>query len=156
MAVCFFPLLGYVEGREWMLFWAWVCLWSAETHQWSNFYLSLGFATQFVTSQNYPTEIRTQIRNSCQRKHRIKKNYIYRVEGVVSGRSEHKPAVSSEVRVTRCYLLARKSQNCVKGGGSWAVLHLILDVQRIRGIIGWEGWVRRLLKQFYINSSLHF
>lgn len=31
--------------------------------------LSLGFATQSVTRQNYPTEIRTQIRNDCQRKY---------------------------------------------------------------------------------------
>lgn len=29
-----------------------ICLWSAETHQWSNFYLSFGFATKFVISQN--------------------------------------------------------------------------------------------------------
>lgn len=67
------------------------------------------------------------------------KNYIYKVEGVVSGLSQHKPAASSEVRVGRCYVLVQKPHNCVKDGGSWVVLNPVLDVKKIGGITGCEG-----------------
>lgn len=53
-----------------------------------------------------------------------------------SGHLQHELAISSEVRVGRCYILVQKSYNCVKGGGSWVVLNLVLDVKRIGGIIG--------------------
>lgn len=65
------------------------------------------------------------------------KNYIYKVKGVVTGHSQHKPAVSSsEVWVSGCYILIEKSHNSLKHGGSWVVLSLILNVEEIREVVG--------------------
>ena len=50
-------------------FGVWACLWSAETCQWSHFYLSFAFVILCVASKNYQQEIRTQISNGCQRKY---------------------------------------------------------------------------------------
>lgn len=64
------------------------------------------------------------------------KTRIHQVEGVVSGHSQHKPAGSTEGRVGGCNSLVQKPHNCVKDKGSWVVPHLMLDGEKIRGIIG--------------------